>query len=125
MDGAVSYDIYALHCSQVVQLPAPHTLRGGTYAVEGTTQAHLNVTYNYGPHFVRAFDDERGIRRLYGMRVSDSLPVLGRAMLCLKSDLTGNYWEATEGNARAALADLAILGALVLAVQPDAVWTGD
>lgn len=121
----MSYDIFAVHESQVVELPKPHTLCGGTFELLGTTRAHLNVTYNYGLHFKKAFGDERGIRVLYGRRVSDSLPILGRAMSHLANDRTSNYWDSTEGNARAALADLAVLGTLVLAVQPEAVWSGD
>lgn len=48
----MSYDIEL--CDPItgvaLELDAPHQMRGGTYALGGTREAHLNVTYNYSRH---------------------------------------------------------------------------
>lgn len=36
---------------EVQNLLERHDLRGGTYALGGTTEASLNITYNYGDFF--------------------------------------------------------------------------
>lgn len=97
-----------------------HDLRGGTYAVGGTDEAWLNVTYNYAPCFYRTMG-ENGIRTLYGMTGRDSLPLLNAAINQLGTNSDPDYWKATEGNARAALENLRLLASAC----PDAIWGGD
>ncbi len=99
----------------------PHQLRGGTFAIGGTVEAWLNVTYNYAKHFKKAFASDDGIRSLYGMPARNSLTVLANAIALLDNDTTDNYWESTEGNARQALINLFNLAVLA----PDGVWHGD
>lgn len=137
----MSYDIYLVDpvTRETLELPEPHFMRGGTYSVGGDTRAHLNVTYNYIKHFYRVFDelptprplapawlnqqDEPvgGIRTLYGLTGAESLPVLDRARALLKDDVTDNYWDPTEGNAKRALMQLRALATM----RPDGVWDGD
>lgn len=118
----MSYDIGLVDAAsgEPCVLDAPHPLRGGTYAVGGTDEASLNVTYNYGKHFYRVLG-ERGIRAIYGMTGRDSLPVLDAAIAQLGTDESSDYWAPTEGNARLALMNLRLLGSMV----PDGVWQGD
>lgn len=94
---------------------------GGTYAIGGTTKASVNITWNYGKHYYAVMGEE-GIRSIYGMTGKESIPVLIAAINKLDHTTeTDDYWEATEGNARCALATL-----LSLAVElPDHVWQGD
>ena len=141
----MSYDIYLVDpiTRKVLELDEPHFMRGGTYAVGGDTRAHLNITYNYGEHFWRVFEElpaprplapeqmrrqyaltgetVTGIRTLYGLSGAESLPILDRAIALLKDDVTDNYWEATEGNAKRALIQLRALATL----RPDGIWDGD
>ncbi len=141
----MSYDIYLVDpiTRETLELPEPHQMRGGTYAIGGTTSAHLNVTYNYGEHFWRVFEELPaprplapkwmhtrygdlpesfvGIRTIYGLSGAESLPLLDRAMALLKDDVTDDYWEATEGNAKRALMQLRALATL----RPDGIWDGD
>jgi hypothetical protein len=119
----MSYDIYLTDpvSKVVLYLDSLHQLQGGTYAIGGTTQCWLNVTYNYADHFRSAFGDERGIRSLYGLTGAESIPVLRAAMGQLEDDVSEDYWEATEGNAKRALAQLLALAKL----RPDGVWIGD
>lgn len=44
----MSYDIELVDpvTKEVLQLDGPHHMRGGTYCVDGTKDAHLNITYN-------------------------------------------------------------------------------
>lgn len=104
----------------VIQLPCAHQQRGGTYAIGGTTEAWLNVTYNYG-EILRRVLGEKGIRSIYGMTGKESLAALTLAACELKDDNEGDYWKPTEGNVKRALISLATLAMLA----PDGIWSGD
>lgn len=119
----MSYDIdlsdpvtgYVLH------LDSPHHMRGGTYAIGGTTECSLNVTYNYAKHFWRVFGREQGVRVLYGMTGAESIPMLQAAIARLGDEVDEDYWKPTEGNAKRALCQLLALAQL----RPDGTWRGD
>jgi hypothetical protein len=134
----MSYDIYLKDpvTKDVIQFDEPHHMRGGTYCLGGTTEAHLNVTYNYGEHYRRVFGDsevqlsnfdtvfgggETGIRKLYGMSGADSIPILKEAISKLGDDVDDDYWKPTEGNAKRALLQLLSLAKM----RPDGIWDGD
>ena len=118
----MSYDIHLLDpkTGEVLWLDEPHDLTGGTYAVGGTREAWLNVTWNYGKHYYRVMG-EKGIRAIYGLTAAQSIPVLEAAMAALGDERSPDYWEATEGNAKAALGSLLELARLA----PEGVWGGD
>ncbi len=118
----MSYDIELIDpvTKEPVELNEPHHMRGGTYALGGSTRAHLNVTYNYAVIFHRVLGSE-GIRTIYGMTGAESIPLLEGAATQLGNDVDPDYWKATEGNAKRALLQLAALAKM----RPDAVWTGD
>ena len=106
---------------EALELDSPHHMKGGTYAVGGTTEACLNVTYNYAPLFKKVLDPTLGIRLLYGMGGAASIPVLEEAISKLGDDVDPDYWEPTEGNAKRALTQLLALARM----RPDGVWNGD
>jgi len=83
-------------------------MRGGTYAVGGTHEATLNITYNYGVLYRKVFG-RFGIRSLYGKTGREAIPLLEAAIARLGTKRSPNYWDATSGNAGAALADLLVL----------------
>ena len=118
----MSYDIYLKDpvTGETLEADAPHQIRGGTYAMGGTTELWLNVTYNYGAHFRRVLGDD-GIRSIYGKTGAESIPMLKDAMAQLADDVDDDYWKATEGNAKQALAGLLAFAQL----RPDGVWDGD
>jgi hypothetical protein len=117
----VSYDIRITDGNgETLTAEEPHTITGGTYAMGGTTEAWLNVTYNYAPHFYRLFGD-KGIRWLYGQKVANTVEPLLAAASQLGDDVHRDYWQPTEGNAKAALLNLVQLARLF----PDGVWDGD
>ena len=136
----MSYDISLTDptTGETLQLDAPHHMRGGTYAVGGTTDAKLNVTWSYAKHYYRVFtpaplrpgvdphnaDDGgtlSGIRAIYGLSGAESIPVLKHAIDQLGDDVHPVYWEPTEGNAKRALAQLLALAQM----RPDGIWNGD
>jgi len=82
----MSYDIYLKDpvTDEVANVPG-HLMIGGTYQADYhpetrtftpvlNTDAHLNITYNYGCYYREAY--ENGIRKIYGMQGVDSLSVL-------------------------------------------------
>jgi len=119
----MSYDINLLDpiTKEVIQLDSPHQIKGGNYALGGTTEAWLNVTYNYSEHFYKTMGD-KGVRTIYGMAGAEAIPILEKAISQLKDDVDDNdYWHSTEGNAKRAL-----LGLLAFAkMRPDGIFNGD
>lgn len=118
----MSYDIYLKNpeTGNTIIFDEPHQISGGTYQVGGSTEAWLNITYNYAPHYYRIYG-EKGIRFLYGMAARDSIPYLQEGIALLSNDVSDDYWESTEGNAKKALIQLLSLALMA----PNAVWDGD
>lgn len=104
---------------ETLEVDSPHLMAGGTYALGGTTGLWLNVTYNYARHYHCL--GERGIREIYGKTGAESIPMLKAAALRLGDDVSDDYWEATEGNAKRALLQLLAMARM----RPDGVWDGD
>ena len=140
----MSYDITLNDpaTKEPIQLDTPHQMRGGTYAMNGTTEAWLNITYNYADWyyrpgvFARTKKDSKGIRTIYGLTGTESIPVLRKAIAKLESmtadisekercqyeaqGVTG-YWIPTRANAIRPLYQLLALAQM----RPDGVWEGD
>lgn len=118
----MSYDIYLNDpiSGETLQLDIPHQMKGGTYQVGGTTECHLNITYNYAPSYYKTLGD-KGIRAIYGMTGAESIPILQKAIAQLGDDCDPNYWKHTEGNAKKPLLQLIALAQM----RPDGVWDGD
>jgi len=117
----MSYDIDLIDpvTKQVIMLDAPHHMKGGTYQVGGTSELSLNITYNYSIHYKSL--GEGGIRSIYGMSGAESIPVLEKAISTLSDDVSDDYWEATEGNAKKPLIQLKAMATM----RPDGEWQGD
>ena len=118
----MSYDISlrSPDTGETIVLDETHNIAGGTYALGGTSECWLNITWNYGKHFRRVLG-EGGIRSIYGMTGEASLPVLRAGADALGNDVSADYWEATEGNAKRS-----ILGLIALAeLAPHGIWEGD
>lgn len=115
----MSYDICLVDpvTEAVLHTDTPHQMAGGTYALGGTTELYLNVTYNYGDHFRRVMG-EGGIHQLYGKTGAESIPILTKAIDALGDDKDDDYWKPTEGNAKAALCQLRALAQM----RPDGKW---
>lgn len=107
----MSYDIYLTDpvSGKTLETDVPHQIRGGTYAEGGTKELWLNITYNYSQHFQWAFGEMDGIEILEGLSGADAIPLLQEAIDKLADDVSDNYWEATQGNAKVALNGLLAL----------------
>lgn len=118
----MSYDIYLTDpaTSDTIKFAEPRLMVGAIHELGGTTQAWVNVTWNYRPHFLRVLGPN-GIREIYGKSGAETLPLLQAAIEQLGTDVPSDYFEPTEGNARRALEQLRDLAVL----RPDGVWEGD
>lgn len=113
----MSYDV-DLTCpvdGHVLQLDSPHQMKGGTYAIGGTTDMSLNVTYNYASPY-RKYDFS--INDLHGKTAGETLPKMKAVAEALGDEVDPDYWQPTEGNAKKALLQLIALGSMRL----DGVW---
>lgn len=139
----MSYDIHLVDpvTHTVLELDDPHQIRGGTYALSGTREMWLNITYNYSEWYYKpgvfpGGEDGKGIRSIYGLSGAESIPVLQAAIKALEAmteDLTpekikeyedygaGGYWTPTRANAIRPLYQLLALAKL----RPDGLWEGD
>lgn len=93
----MSYDIYLKDSTtkETAEVPG-HLMIGGTYKADyhpetGTftpalnTDAHLNVTYNYGRYYYEVYK-EKGIRTIYGMFGLESIMVLEKMISFLEEE---------------------------------------
>ena len=93
----MSYDIYLKEpvSDEVAKVPG-HLMIDGTYKADYhpesgiftpalNTEAHLNITYNYGRYYKGVYD--KGIRQIYGMSGVDSIPVLEHMI----TEITNKY----------------------------------
>ena len=122
--NVMSYDISLCDpvTHQTLEVDSPHFMTGGTYRLGGTTELWLNVTYNYGKLYYREdVFGEKGIRAIYGMTGAESIPLLEKAAAALGNEVSSDYWEATEGNAKKPLLQLIAMARM----RPDGIWEGD
>lgn len=135
----MSYDISLVDpvTRETLTMDATHQMRGGTYAIEGTDEMWVNITYNYARWYYKDYAfGEKGIRSIYGLSGAESIPVLKKAIAGLESTdeelpeeemqkyieqgVTG-YWVATRENAIRPLYQLLAMAQM----RPDGVWEGD
>jgi hypothetical protein len=119
----MSYDIKLCDpvTKETITVDFTHSIRGGTYCVGGDNRLWLNITYNYSKYYYNTIDAEKGIRFIYGKSGAESIPILESAIAKLGDDVSDNYWDATEGNAKQALHGLLAFAKL----RPDGIWNGD
>lgn len=119
----MSYDLSLVHplTKQPINIEFKHNMAGGTYVSGGSTALSLNITYNYAYYYYKYLDKKDGIRVLYGKTGLECIPLLEDAISKLKDDVSEDYWEPTEGNAKAALIQLLTMSKM----RPDCIWLGD
>ena len=72
---------------------------GSNYVCTGTTDASIDITYNYSRYFVEHIDSVVGIRFLYGKRAFECVDILENAVDSLGKVTDNDYWKRTPGNA--------------------------
>ena len=102
----MSYNIYVEDKQgNIVQLEEPHHFKGGTYAVNGTINAHLNITYNYSQFYREIW--ENGLRGLNELELVEAVKEIEEGLEYLgTTEQSDDYWESTKGNAGHALFQL-------------------
>jgi hypothetical protein len=112
----MSYDIFFTDplTRKTIELNDVHFMRGGTYAVGGTKKLHLNITFNYARNYAK---HNFGIKDLIDKTALEAIPELERVIALLGDDVSDDYWEATDGNAKQALISLLTMAKM----RPDAV----
>ena len=96
----MSYDIHLNDpvTKQTIELENPHFMRRGTYAIDGTKELSLNITYNYACVFCRPeVLGEKGIRSIYGKTGAESIPVLRKAIEALTDEVDPDFTN-TKGS---------------------------
>jgi len=140
----MSYDITLKDpvTHEIIEFDEPHQMKGGMYAIGGTREAWLNITYNYANYYYDATEgDDRffgklwydepknlGIRGIYGKTGAESIPMLQEMIERIKpmpdeecpADCKG-YWKPTAENATRPLHQLIAMAQL----RPDGIWDGD
>lgn len=140
----MSYDITLKDpvTHEVIEFDEPHQMKGGMYAIGGTKEAWLNITYNYANYYYDAAEgDDRffgklwydepknlGIRGIYGKTGAESIPMLHEMVERIKhmpdeecpADCKG-YWKPTAENAVRPLHYLIAMAKM----RPDGIWDGD
>ena len=137
----MSYDICLNDpvTGETIEFDYPHQIRGGTYAIGGTTEAWLSVTYNYSQWyqkdgvFPNQGKNKTGIWSISGLSGAESIPVLKTAISALENrnddltseeikDLEGHgitdYWLPTRKNAIKPLYQLLAFAHM----RPDGIW---
>ena len=100
----MSFDVTLQKDGNPVQIP--NHSEGGTHVFGGTTDAELNVTYNYSGHYFRELHDEKGLRWLNGKKAVDCTRKLEKTVEALGVERDSDYWADTPGNAGYALSIL-------------------
>lgn len=95
-------------CYPVVQV-RPHS-EGGTYDIDGTDEAEMDVTYNYSSKF--------NFRGLHGRTGEETLQELTETVIELGNAREGGYWQDTDGNVGYACSVLAVWAS----ENPQATW---
>ena len=112
----MSYDIRIVdkETKMPIMLENKHDIIGGTYAVGGTRELWLNITYNYAPFFRKVFSTHGtdGIHCIECESVDKTIPWIEEAINNLGDDVDDNYWSPTEGNAKKSLKSLLELAKL-------------
>jgi hypothetical protein len=65
----------------------------------GTSEADVQVTYNYQPIYRKIIDNKEGLLWICGKTASETVERLELAVHALGTNETGDYYEATPGNA--------------------------
>ena len=72
----------------------------------GTTEAEIDLTYNYSPYYYQYIDKEEGLRWIYGKKAKETISRFESAIRHLGVEQDRNYYKATPGNAGYALSIL-------------------
>jgi hypothetical protein len=97
-----------------------HYIRGHTFAINGTTSAHMTITYNYCAILEKVINE--GIKSFHEKRVIETIDIINEAINKLSDDNEIDIWKPTEGNVKKALINLRELAFLIINSDENAIW---
>jgi len=114
----MSYDLDLCHpvTGRVLHSEEKHFMRGSIYAVGGTTQLGLAMTYNYADRLYKVING--GIKALDGSLAANAIPILEKAIAQLGNEMGISYWDSTDGNVKTALYQVLA----ICRMRPDGIW---
>lgn len=92
----MSYQVNLVNEDGNLALVENHS-EGGTYVLGGSTEASLNITYNYARVYRNI--NNFSITQLHGKKAKDAIQLLEYLVDHLGTDQDVDYWKPTEGNA--------------------------
>ena len=101
----------------VIEIEEYHFMQGATYQIGGSKELSLSITYNYGSIYRKVMGPD-GINIINGKTGAESIKIFENAIKQLGDDISSNYWDATEGNAKRPLIYLNIMAKM----RPDGIW---
>ncbi len=112
----------------VIVIDSKHSMPSMLQQLDGSDELSIRVTYNYGSilsrvinHVETPSDYKAGLRSLYGLTGGEAIPILKNAIAQLGSDVSNNYFKATEGNVKEVLLQVLAMSEM----RPDGIWKGD
>jgi len=101
----------------VIEIEKPHYMFGCNIQIGGSKELSLSITYNYSSIYRKVMGDN-GINIINGKTGAESIKILENAIRQLNNDVSSNYWDATEGNAKRPLMQLKKMAEM----KPDGIW---
>lgn len=102
---------------ETIKLPFKHQMFGSNYCIGGTEELWLSVTYNYSRVY-RSKANGLSLDYLDGKFAYQTFEFLENLIHLLSDDVSSDYWEPTEGNAKRAVYHLLAFARM----RPDGVW---
>lgn len=120
----MSYDISLVdkYTGRTIHNTTNHNISGTTYAMNGTDELWINISYNYRNWFMKCFKND-GIHFLEGKVSSETWEPLQKALVFLASnydikDCSSDPWSPESGDAYDMIINLLNLAY----IAPDGVW---
>ena len=101
----------------VIEIEEPHFMYGCNYQIGGSKELALSVTYNYSPIYKKVMGN-KGINIINGKTGLESIKIFEDAIVQLNDNVSSNYWDVTEGNAKRPLIQLKTMAEM----RPDGIW---
>ena len=99
----MGYDVYLINAETKKAVKVTLHQEGSTFAVNGSEEAKIAITFNYSEFFYEHIDKEKGLEWLNDKTGLEVAPKLATAICNLGQTADNNYWKSTPGNAGKAL----------------------
>ena len=99
----MGWDVYLKNAKTKETVKVPLHQEGSTFAVNGSEEAKVAMTFTYSAFFYEHIDKDTGLEWLNGKTGLEVAPKLATAICKLGQTADANYWKSTPGNAGKAL----------------------